>query len=63
MDLAAPAVERAQRKGTGGVRGEGTGSTGHWWSSGVLPFAGVTALFFSSPSWASGPSLQHILFD
>lgn len=51
-------------KGHGrGVRGEGFGGRGQWRSAGVLPFAAVTTLFFSSPNWAFGPSSQHILFD
>lgn len=40
----------------GGVRGDGFGGRGQWWSAGVLPFAGVTTLLFSSPDWAFGPS-------
>jgi len=36
-------------KGHGrGVRGEGFGGRGQWWSAGVLPFAGVTTLLFFS---------------
>lgn len=63
VNLGALAAERPWGKGTGGVRGEGFGGRGQWWSAGVLPFAGVTVLFFSSPNWAPGPSSQHTLFD